>query len=451
MKACFKTLLLLLAIAGGSGIAFSQGRFLPGEAASVEGDTIFCRADVREAVLSDEALAAGLDRVMDWSPKASTPAPRGYKPVYISHYGRHGSRYAYTDKAYTVLLDMLREGAGEGNLTPFGSDLLKRLETFWKSVRYQVGDLTPLGWEQHQQIARTMVSSFPSAFGKGSRVDAASSGSVRSIVSMASFVSSVSRESPKSSVYAHQGDLDIQATRPNMGKNPFRYSGPETVFPYPESSEEFMLRHLPGYETILARLFKDPAAGLGKRKVFDVFFNLYMFVAGMNSLPEEKKFDVEGILTREEFATLWEIDNYERFREYLPYRTSCCSILDDIIAKADERLSAGSRGADLRFGHDHVVMALLMAMDIDGFGYYPAEADDLVGWFQSFRSPMATNLQFVFYRPRCGKKAGTLVKVLFNGEEARLGTLPAYSGPYYEWSAVRSFLQSRVALFVNNR
>ena len=24
------------------------------------------------------------------------PAPKGYKPFYVSHYGRHGSRYHYT-------------------------------------------------------------------------------------------------------------------------------------------------------------------------------------------------------------------------------------------------------------------------------------------------------------------------------------------------------------------
>ena len=446
-------MLLLLAVAGGSSFGFAQGRFLPGEAASVEADTVFRRADVREAVLSDLVMCAGLDRVMDWSPKAQTAAPKGYEPVYISHYGRHGSRYAYTDKAYTVLLDILREGAGSGNLTAYGSDMLKRLEAFWKASRYQVGDLTPLGWEQHAQIARTMVSSFPSVFRKGSRVDACSSASERSIVSMASCVASLSREAPKAAVYAHESKLDIQATRPNMGKNPFRYVGPEIIFPYPESSDEFFLRRFPDYEKVLSRLFKDPAAGLGGRNPFDVFFNLYMFVAGMNSLPEEARVDVDGFFTKEEYATLWEIDNYERFREYQPYRTSCCSVVDDIIAKADERLSSGpERGADLRFGHDHVMMALLMVMDIDGFGYYPADGDDLVYWFQSFRSPMATNLQFVFYRPKCGhRKAETLVKVLFNGEEARLGTLPAVSGPYYNWSDVRAFLQSRVALFVNNR
>ena len=233
-----------------------------------------------------------------------------------------------------------------------------------------------------------------------------------------------------------------------MGKNPFRYKGPDTMFPYKESPEQFFSRRFKGVNDVLGRLFKDPVAGLGNRNAYDTFFYLYMFVAGMNSLPEEEKLDVKGIFTPEEFATLWEIDNYERYREYLPYRTACCSIVDDMIAKADERLVSRKRGADLRFGHDHVSLSLMMIMDIDGFGYIPAKADDVVKTFQSFRSPMATNIQLVFYTPKKGKAGDVLMKLLMNGEEAQLGSLKPVDGPYYEWSAVKEYLNARTALFV---
>ena len=406
------------------------------------------RESVREDVRANPALAAGEDLVYDLGPKASTKPPKGYEPVFIEHYGRHGSRYAYTAKTYTTPLDMLRAGAKSGNLTAYGEMLFKELDAFWQKAQYQVGDLTPLGWKQHSEIARTMVESFPSAFGKGSSVDACSSSSVRSILSMSACCASIAREAPKSDVYEHQGTLDIQATRPNMGKNPFRYKGPDTMFPYRESPEQLFARRFKGVNDVLGRLFKDPVAGLGKRNAYDTFFYLYMFVAGMNSLPEEEKLDVKGIFTPEEFATLWEIDNYERYREYLPYRTACCSIVDDMIAKADERLVSRKRGADLRFGHDHVSLSLMMIMDIDGFGYIPAKADDVVKTFQSFRSPMATNIQLVFYTPKKGKAGDVLVKLLMNGEEASLGALKPVDGPYYEWSAVKEYLNARTALFV---
>ena len=404
------------------------------------------RLGVREEVRADWNKSSGLDCLLDLSPKTSTPVPKGYEAVYISHYGRHGSRYAYTPDAYTIILNMLSEGRKQGNLTERGERLLNELEPFWDYVQYRVGDLTEIGWNQHQEIARTMVRSFPTAFGKGSEVDACSSPSVRAIISMNSCVSSLSREAPAAKVYAHQGMTDVQATRPNQGSNPFKYQGPKEVFPYAESSEEFFFRHFPNYKDVLARLFRNPETALGLRNPYEVVFHLYMFVAGMNSLPQDVRIDVKDFFTVEEYATLWETDNYERFREYHAYRTPCSSIVDDMVEKASEMLDAGKRGAHLRFGHDHVVMALELIMDLDGFDRAPADPDDLVYWFQTFRSPMAANIQFVFFQPRKGKSGDTLVKVLLNGEEAHLGDLEGF--PYYRWEDVKTYLAERTGKFV---
>ena len=436
MIALRRLIFLLLAVVLGSGIVFGQTQNL-------------AQTSIREDVRASRLLAAGLDCTYDTTAKALTPAPRGYKATYISHYGRHGSRYAYTAKTYTLPLEMLREGAAAGNLTEYGQKLLSQLEDFWKEGQYKVGDLTPAGWKQHSWIARTMVSSFPDAFKAGSRVEACSSTSVRSIMSMSSCCASISREAPKAAVYAHSGTLDIQATRPNMGVNPFAYQGPKLEFPYPESSEAFFLRKFPQYQDVLGRLFKDPSVCLGGRSAYNVFFYLYMLVAGMNSIPPEERLDLDSLFTDEEFAILWETDNYERFREYYPYQTTCSSIVDDIVAKANQRLASGSTGADLRFGHDHVMMSLLMIMNVNGAGIVPQNADELVYHFQTTDSPMGTNLQFVFYTPKCRKRGGSpLVKVLLNGEEAQLGNLKPADGPYYEWGAVKDYLAKRTSLFV---
>ena len=404
------------------------------------------RLGVREEVRADWNKSSGLDCLLDLSPKAQTPVPKGYEAVYISHYGRHGSRFAYTGDAYSIILNMLAEGRKEGNLTPRGESLLNDLEPFWEYVQYRVGDLTEIGWNQHQEIARTMVKNYPTVFGKGSSVDACSSPSVRSIMSMSSCCAALSRLAPETSVYEHQGITDVQATRPNQGSNPFKYQGPEEVFPYPESSERFFLRHFPNYKDVLARFFKNPDKALGERNPYNVFFHLYMFVAGMNSLPQDVRIDVKDFFTVEEFATLWETDNYERFREYHAYRTPCSSIVDDMVEKASRRLAAGSRGADLRYGHDHVVMALEMIMDLDGFDRAPQNPDDLVYWFQTFRSPMAANIQFIFFNPKKGRSGDTLVKVLLNGEEAHLGDLEGF--PYYRWDDVKAYLNARTGKFV---
>lgn len=406
------------------------------------------RTGVREEVLDSRELGCGLDRVYDFSAVDQAGKIKGYEPFYVSHYGRHGSRYAYSPNTYKNLLDMLVEAEAQDNITAYGKELKTRLSALYEKVRYRVGDLTDRGWEQQKKMAAGMVTDYPSAFGKGSEVTACASSSIRSIMSMTSFCTELSRRAPKSEIIAHQGLEYIQFTAPNMGKNPFRYKGPESVFPYSESPLEFMQRRFPEYRNMLGRMFVNPEKAVGDRDLFWTIDYIYMLAAGMNSLDEGVQADLSDIFTPEEFAAMWEVDNYMRFEEYYKYRTSCSSIIDDIVDKADARIASGSEGADLRFGHDHCLLTLFMIGDIDHFGHFPANADDLVYWFQTFRSPMAGNLQFVFYRPkRRGSSKDILVKVLLNGQIATVGDISPDDEGIYRWSDVRAFLKARTASF----
>lgn len=409
------------------------------------------RINVREEVRADRNKCSGLDAIYDCSPKAASAAPKGYEAFYVSHYGRHGSRYAYTPRTYGMIARMLKAEDEKDGLTEFGKQLYARMQAFNETAELRVGDLTPLGWEQHQFIAKTMINSFPAAFRKGARVDAVSSPTPRSIISMGAFCVEVARLRPNIAVYEHQGLIEMQATRPNTKNNPLQYKGPELINPYAETSEEYFLRHFPTYKEVLGRMFKDTDRCLDGRTPFEVFFQLYMLVGGMQSLPEDCRVDLDGLFTPEEFAIMWECDNYERFREYYEYKTACSSIYDDMIAKADARIAQGERGADLRFGHDHCLMTLLMIADIEDFDTQPANNDELCYWFQTFRSMMATNLQLVFYAPKgWPKKQGDiLVKLLFNGEDSRFGKLQTAQGPYYKWEDLKAYLNQRTRLFVN--
>ena len=54
--------------------------------------------DVLDQVKADWRKAAGMEGPHRFDSPAPTPAPKGYTPFYISHYGRHGSRYAWNSK-----------------------------------------------------------------------------------------------------------------------------------------------------------------------------------------------------------------------------------------------------------------------------------------------------------------------------------------------------------------
>ena len=50
---------------------------------------------------------AGVYYAYTYDNPARTPAPEGYEPFYISHYGRHGSRYHSKEEAYAEPLAAL--------------------------------------------------------------------------------------------------------------------------------------------------------------------------------------------------------------------------------------------------------------------------------------------------------------------------------------------------------
>lgn len=404
------------------------------------------RHNVREEVAADWIKCSGLDAVYDFNSCSPNEKMKGYKPFYVSHYGRHGSRYAYTSRAYTELLEMLAEGEKKDNLTAFGKDVKARLDRLYGTIRYRVGDLTDKGWGQQKRMADRMASFYPAAFGKGSKVYACASSSIRSIMSMNSFCIELGRMAPETEIIAHQGLEYIQQTAPNMGTNPFRFKGPAAVFPYKETPDEFCLRRFPNYKDIYARMFTDPDKALKDKEPMDVLDHLYMLVAGMNSLTDDVKEDFSDIFTPEEYVTMWEVDNYFRFDEYYRYKTPCSAIYDDMINKAEERIANNGSGADLRFGHDHCLMTLLMIADLDHFAHVPENPDELAEWFHTFRSPMAGNIQIVFYRSKKAN-ADILVRFLLNGEDVNVGDVKHYKGTFYRWEDIKGFLRAQIDSF----
>ncbi|MBR1547555.1 MAG: histidine-type phosphatase, partial [Prevotella sp.] len=90
-----------------------------------------------------------------------TPAPAGMKPFFISHYGRHGSRYHNKPSIYEAPYLILAAGDSLGKLTPLGRDVMQRLDRIRHDARNHWGELTSLGAEQHTQIMTRMYERFP--------------------------------------------------------------------------------------------------------------------------------------------------------------------------------------------------------------------------------------------------------------------------------------------------
>ena len=118
------------------------------------------------------------------SQKALTPAPAGYEPFYISHHGRHGSRYMEENTYYAYAIEKLDTLAQLGILTPKGAEVLDKLKKGYADAWKRDGELTALGGRQHQEIARRMYERFPELLSRPLQVDARSSTVGRCMISM---------------------------------------------------------------------------------------------------------------------------------------------------------------------------------------------------------------------------------------------------------------------------
>ena len=113
-----------------------------------------------------------------------TPSPAGKKPFYISHYGRHGSRYISSRSGYDIPYIMMLQADSLDELTPVGRKVLHEMNLIMQDTENRWGELTGYGKKQLQQIGRRLAERFPEVLCPGARVSAVSTPVPRCIESM---------------------------------------------------------------------------------------------------------------------------------------------------------------------------------------------------------------------------------------------------------------------------
>ena len=382
------------------------------------------------AVKADPGRAGGTYYAYPGDPVCETPAPKGYKPFYISHYGRHGSRFLTKDERYSRPLAFYREQAGKGNLTPLGEDFLHRLETLWAEVEGKGGQLSGQGVRQHKEIAGRLMGRYPSLFAPGAVIEASSSTAGRCQASMDAFCDSLLDACAGLSV-TRRSDAETMAIL--VPKNPAIDSlDSETSHWRTTVYEDFKASHVHP-QRLLRSLLKDvsrvpdPMAAVS---------DLYYLAMGMQDISSAVSFD--DLFTPDElYGALQCVDT----RMYYVNVTgtvgpqSVRPLLKDFLEKADVAVSGSSPAvATLRFGHDSILIRLLSLLGVEECSAREADIRNYAEAWQGWKvSPMAANLQMVFYR---GRK-GVQVKLLLNERETSIPALG--EGPYYDWKQFREY------------
>ena len=366
-----------------------------------------------------------------------TKAPKGYKAFYISHYARHGSRYYWSDMLYKDLDTLLTAAHEKHQLTERGEkfygDYMKikdELMTGWS-------ELTEVGWQQHQGIARTMYNRFPEVFKKGGDVLAIASLSGRCVISMSAFCQELAQCNPKLEIREQSSRFTLDGVVPTDRQNPARREFKVVRPRYEKNRDQFKFES-DLRPTVAARVFSS-TEGL-KRNAGRIGSDLINLYTSLPSIDHEGLMD--GIVSDEEMVNEWEASNLGSYSWVFGPQYNMIPILEDIIAKADAVISGRvKRVADLRFGHDTCIGPLTVLMGINGADKDPEDPYEVKNCYQNWNTCKASNIQLIFYRGKGGAD-DVLVKCLLNGCEASL-PVPTTCAPYYKWSDFRSFYEAR--------
>lgn len=375
-----------------------------------------------------------------------TPPPDGKRPFYISHYGRHGSRYLNNRKGYDIPYQMLCKADSMGELTEQGKQVKQQLALIISDSEGRWGDLSGIGKLQQHNIARRMVERFPEVFRDHARIEARSTTVNRCVLSMGSFLQQVASMCPKVEVMmdARKNDLWYMNHQDKQLRNNMEDETTLQAFRAFSSSRE----HNP---KLMAELFVHPDT---MRKAIDeVELNYYIIKAGViqQNTHMRERTNLIDYVAHEDIHRFWQKENAWWYLMYGPSPLNGGKqpytqrhLLRQIITDADSCLSLSTPGATLRFGHETVVLPLACLLGINGFDQQIDDLEDLeeYGWWAGMVFPMASNIQFVFYRSAPNDR-NVLFKVLLNEQEATL-PLKTDMAPYYRWKDFRKYFLKKL-------
>ena len=421
----------------------------------------------REEIEANKYLAGSnyLDYNRQMTTQPLTPAPKGYTPFYMSHYGRHGSRWLISKDSYTSVVEPMQKARKYGKLTAKGEEVLGQLESFvklpvpnypaldgkYEGAQLRLGDLSSVGERQHHGIGKRMTENFPEIFkAKNVAIDARSTVVIRCILSMVAECEEFMAANPTARIHNDASEaLQYYLNAPRTG----------LVKAMGTKGRDYRKKHATQQQAnrLMQVLFNDQQWVSDSLKAGSIMYNLFEIATNMQS--HDTDIDMYPLFTNDEIYEQWRIRNIGWYLDYGPAPQtggvmpfSQKNLLRNIIETAD---TVTQTQATLRFGHEVCVMPLACLLELGNCGIAVDNLDELDKYWRNYRIyPMASNIQLIFYKPKKSLNSqpsslnspDILVKALLNEREVTL-PIPTDQYPYYNWAKLRQYYLDKLDAF----
>ncbi len=370
----------------------------------------------------------------EFEPIADTPPPDGFKPFYISHYGRHGSRYL-TGSAVPDVMSALEKANKRNALTGTGRSLLADMRKIAAVHDDMKGQLAERGAWEHQRLARRMAGRFPEVFSRRRRVHCRSSVSPRVLISQANFTMALKDAAPQLEFDFATGERHHKVINPLHWA---RMDKPDIATRSEKIAESFAKDGIDP-KPLVERIFTAGNPPKKPIKFAQALFECASIcqccrceLGGLDIYRYLEAGEIEALSRAMSARHYLVMGNSEEFGEFVS--ASEAKLGRDMAVRAEAAIADDRIAADLRFGHDSGLWPLAGFMEFEGPGDRVKFADSPSACPSWKWLPMAANFQMILYR---NAKGEVLVKFLWNEREMRVRGVTPVSGPYYKWSDIR--------------
>lgn len=372
-----------------------------------------------------------------------TPVPKGFEPCYLYMFCRHGSRYHCGMDDYTKFLYVFEDAYNKGGLTKLGGSIYQRSLNLKENAEGRAGMLTKVGENQLRGIAERMFLNYPGLFVGDACINAKSTVSQRVIFTMFAFCERMKEFNPA-----------LKISRNCNSDVPGEWGSPVEKIPvegsvWKKNQQQYLADNL-DTDAFCARLFT-------KKYLKEADFNhygfmnwLYMLAAIVQDIDVPfEDYQIYDAFTAQELLILSRLYNYGGQYAYYgaspetyPYMKNFAhDSMRLLVERTEDAFANGKPSATCLFCHDGNVGPISACLGIKGMRGDTMDVEEAMSFYDASRVvPMATNLQFVFFRNAEGR---VIVKLLHCEREVEIPLAYAAEGaPYYDWAELKPYLLS---------
>ena len=390
------------------------------------------------------------------------PVPKGFKPIFMTGYFRHGSRME-SNVEYPIETYEYFKKADEANLlTPLGKKVYEYM--IWNRDIHEnrTGELTDVGFQQHKQIAKRYYEKFPMLFKGESKMLSKGSVSLRASMSMVAFNEGMKECNPRLNNHMEASEIVTAFIRPQKSAHNKLYSKAEEKEYKAFLEEEVYSKRMDwGWRQYLSncksKLFTDPDKffAMIDEHPFKVISNIYKRMAFAQNLGVNDLSLVNRTFSADERHIIYKVENARWYyrcasaaHPILANNMSQSRLTVDYIANQIDEAIAGkdAETAHLIFGHDLNLIPLQAIFGLDKLPLYFDKSNENIDYiaehWRGYKiTPKAANIVFILYRNKAGK---VLVRTQMNERDVEL-PIATDTPYYYDWNEVKKLAYKRLA------